>query len=254
MLLDMSGDYLSWDNTVPVRYEIARRVPSVADLPPAFDGRTPAPATPVGRNKALGISVAKRRNLTSRELAASGGVYSPKDQVWLLPDALFPTGILSKPGDVIVEQGGALDGTLDGTRWTVLEESWGKNRQTRRLTCRNLTLAFDLRDLVTIERPAISSDAAGVQVKAYPSDPSNPGGVVLYANLPARAQLVTKEVAEQYGVRGLEGKYRVIVAQEVDVTSEDRLRLDNGLYLDVAGYENAARIDELPVVVCERRV
>lgn len=253
MFLDMSADYLCWDNTCAVIYETARAVPSVADLPPVFDGRTPAPQPLPSRNRSFGVATAKRRNLTRRELAASMGAYTGLDQVWLMPDVLFPVGESSKPGDVVVETGDGAE-AQPGTRWTVLEVGWGKNRQTRRLTCRDLVLSYDLRDLVTVERPALSYDAAGVPVKAFPSDLANPAGVVLYAQLPAKAQLVTKEIAEKYGIQGLEGKYRVIVGQEVDVTTEDRIVLPSGLILDIVGYENAQRTDELPVVICERRV
>lgn len=252
--LDMSLDYLCWTNTSSVLYESARAVPSVADKPPRFDGKTPATSTPPSRNQPLLIPVAKRRNLTRRELASSGGVYTGLDQVYLLPDALFPVGLASKPGDVVVE---LTDGSAEeqpGTRWTVLEVGWGKNRQTRRLTCRDLVLAYDLRDAITIERPAITYDAAGAPYKAFPSDAVNPGGVVLYQDLPARVQLVTKDMADERGIRGLEGKYEVIVGQEVDVTSEDRIALPGGVYLDIVGYKNAMRIDELPVIVAERRV
>ncbi len=249
----MSLDHLCWDNTSSVAYEQAVAVPSIADAAPLFDGTSPAPAPPPSRNRVLYVQTAKRRNLTSRELAASGGVYTSLDQVWLIPTAVLPRGHVCKAGDVVVEPD-SLDASQPSTRWTVLEKGWGKNRQTWRLTCRDLVLAYDLRDLVTIERPAISYDAAGVPVKAFPSDPVNPGGKTLYAALPARAQLVSKDVAEQRGIRGLEGKYEVIVGQEVAVTQEDRVLLPSGMYLDIVGYTQAMRIDELPRIVAERRV
>lgn len=254
MFLDMSADYLCWDNVSSVLYEQARAVPSIVDLPPLFDGRTGAPVPAPSRNKPLFVETAKRRNLTGRELAASGGVYVAGDQVYLIPAALLPSGFLPKPADVVIELPDDSADAVPGTRWTVLNADQNKNRQTHKLTCRNLTLAYDLRELVTIERPALSYDAAGVPVKAFPSDQSNPGGVVLYDKLPARAQLITKDVADARGIRGLEGKYRVYVAQEVDVTAEDRVQLNNGLYLDIVGYENAQRIDELPAIIAERRV
>jgi hypothetical protein len=251
--LDFSDDWLCWDNVSQVRYEVARGVPSIVDVPPAFDGHTGAPQPQPSRNKPLIVTVAKRRNLTARELAASGGVYRGDDQVYLLPDALME-GIIPKPADVIIELADGSAGAQPGTRWTVLDAARNKNRQTHRLTCRDLVLAFDLRDSITIERPSLSYDAAGVPVKAFPSDTTNAGGVVLYSGLPARVQLITKDMAEQRGIRGLEGKYHVIVGQEVDVTQEDRVLLASGLYLDIVGYERAMRIDELPQLICERRI
>lgn len=260
MFLDTSQDFLTWDNTRQVVYEVARAVPSIADLPPLFDGKATAPPTPPSRNRRCFISTAKRRGLSKRELAASGGVYTGDDQVWILPDALFPPGWRSKPGDVVIDPGSYLqDAPTDlhqthGERFTVLEVGWGKNRQTRRLTCRDLVLTHALRDSITIERPAISYDAAGVPVKRFLSDVVNPGGVPLYTGLPARAQLMSKEVAEMYGIKGLEGKYQVYVGREVDVTLEDRVLLASGLYLDIVGYQQAQRIDQLPFIVAERRI
>lgn len=255
MFLDFSADYLCWDNTSAVIVEVARAVPPIVDVPPVYNGQAAAPVPQPSRNKRIGIPVAKRRNLTMRELAASGGVYTSDDQVYLLPDALFPPGSEpTKSGDVIIETQDLSAEARPGTRWTVLEVGWGKNRQTRRLTCRNLVLAYDLRDTIIIERPAVSYDKAGVPVKSFPSDASAPAGVTLYASLPARVQLVTKDIAEQRGIRDLEGKYRVIVGQEVDVTQQDRVLLSSGMYLDIVSYENAQRIDELPAIVCERRV
>lgn len=257
MQLDFSLDALTWNNTAPVLYETARAQPSVADLPPRFDGLTPAPPQPPDRGKPLFVEIAKRRNLRRHELAASGGVYVGDDQVYLIPDDAFPRGVMSKPGDVVIELPAGYPENNEaqpGTRWTVLEVGWGKNRSTRRLTCRDLVLSFDLRDSVTIERPALTFDAAGVSVKRFPSDATDPGGVTLYSDLPARCQLVTKDVAEKYGIRGLEGKYRIIVGREIDVTQEDRLLLPSGEWVDIVGYENAQRIDELPVIIGERKV
>lgn len=254
MFIDMAADYLTWDNTTAVRYELARAVPATADVPAVFDGQTVAPSVRANRGKPFVIPVAKNRNLTQRELAASGGVYTGLDQVYLLPDALFPPGIICKPGDAIIELAEPVSNVMPKTRWTVLEFGWTKNRWTRRLTCRDLVLAFDLRDNITIERPVIHYNAAGAPIKRFPSD-AQPGGIALYQSLPARIQLVTKEMADERGIRGLAGKYEVIVGQEVDVTSEDRIILPSGdPYLDIVGYRNAQRIDELPVILAERRI
>lgn len=248
--------FLAWDNTSAGIYESLRANPSIVDLPPLFDGRTPAPAPPKSRNLRFYVSTAKRRQLNKRELAERP-IYSPSDQVWLIPDAMFPDGIQSKPGDVWVELPQDASDLLEqtgGTRWTVLQVAWLKFHSMRRLTCRNLVLELDLADTVTVERPAISFDAAGVAVKQFPSDPVNPGGVALYENIPASVDLMSKESAEAYGIRGLEASYKIIVGQELDVSEEDRVLLSNGLYVDIIGYQQAQRIDQLPALICQRRV
>jgi hypothetical protein len=252
MQLDFSLDPQTWDDVEPVLYLRARVTPSVADLPPVFNGMTPAPPTPPDRDKPIYMTLAKRRNLRRHELSASGGVYTAGDQVYLIPDNQFPLNTPSKPGDVVVDLVSEDEGR-PGTRWTILEVGWGKNRNTRRFMCRDLVLSYELRDSITIERPLLVYDQAGVPVKHFPSDGAMQG-ITLYADLPARCQLISKAIAEKYAIRGLEGKYRIVVGQELDVSQEDRVILPNGEYCDIVGYENAMRIDELPVVIAERKV
>lgn len=251
--IDMSLDYRMWDNTSAVNYEQGRRTSSIVDLPPLFDGMTGAPKSKPSAGRKHFVPAAKRRNLTSREMAASGGAYTADDLVWLLPDVLFPANLPSAPGDTIIELADDSPDAQPGTRWTVLEAGWGKNRQTRRLTCRDLVLSFQLRDLITIERPLLTQNASGAYLKQFPSDPGNPGGVNLYTRLPARVQLISKDMALERGTKGLEGKYEIIVGHELDVTAEDRI-VWGSTYLDIVGYTHAQRIDELPRVIATRKV
>ena len=252
--LDFSQDYLCWDNVQPVRYEVGRRNAPAVDAPPAFDGKTPAPATPPSRNRKEFIPTAKRRNLTRRELVASGGALTSDDQRWLIPAALFPQGWIAKPGDVVVELETS-DPESQGTRWTVLEVDRRKNRQTWALTCRDLVLAYDLSDSVTIERPEIRYDAAGVPTKSFPSDNADgtAPGVVLY-KLTCRVQLIEKATEEERGIRGLAGKYEIYLPSDIDVSAEDRVRFADGQYGDITGYRNAERIDQLPVLLVTRTI
>lgn len=231
-------DYLVWDNSEPVRIERARRG---------------APQ--------LDATIAKRRSLTQRELAASGGVYTGDDCVWLVPRALLPPDWAFEPADAVVPQPPKDDAS---SRYVVLEANDQKWRNTWKLTCRNLVLNYRLRDTVQIERAALSNDAAGAFVKAFPSDPVNPGGVVLFANVPARVQLLTDEVRDERGLRGFAGDFAVVVGRQLPgVSNEDRVVWADtlGLYgpagatrvFDIKGYHDPQRIDQLPVLDCELR-
>ena len=167
----------------------------------------------------------------------------------------FPPGVLSKPGDVIVEENtGTSNEEQPSTRWTVLDVMWGKNRWTRHLSCVDLVVAHELADTIQIERPEISHDAAGVPIKQFPSDATNPGGLVIYRDLPARVQLLTKPEADALGMRGSAGNYEVMVAQELNLTREDRIVLPDGRYLDIINYRQAQRLDVLPVIEARRQV
>lgn len=195
------------------------------------------------------VAVAKKRPLKARELAASGGVYTALDRLWLLPNALIPAGYSPKPADVLTDSA--------GTRWTVLEAENTRNGSTWRLTCRDLVLALDLRDKIDVERAALSQDAAGAVVKLFPSGPAPNGGKLLFAAVPARVQLLTDEIKDERGIRGFSGTHAIIVGQELTgVTNEDRVALTvagKTTYYDIVGYHNATRIDELPILDVESR-
>src|SRR5262249_41541467 len=111
-----------------------------------------------------------------------------------------------------------------------------------------------LYDLIQIERPKITYDAAGVSVKQFPSDTTNPGGLVTYANLPCRVQITEKIEENELGIRGSGGHYEITVGQDLNVTVEDRILLANGLYLDIENYRQPMRIDVLPVIEARRKV
>ncbi len=222
-VLDMSTDYLVWDNVEPILFESTRKA-----------------ATPI----LDAIAVAKVRVLTSRELLRSGGVYNGEDRKVIFPKKLLTTGLAPKEGDVSVR--------ADGSRWTCLEVQFGKWDQTWMLTSRNLVLAADLRDTIDIQRAQISYDAAGAAVKTFPPT----GGSVPYRSLPARVQLLTDEVVDERGIRGFKGTHVIIVGKEVAVTPEDRVAWVSGgktVLFDIVGYHDAQRIDELPKLDCELR-
>jgi hypothetical protein len=247
--------FLVWDNTTAIVYESARARASIVDVPAVYDGLTPAPMPPASANVSYDICVAKRRPTRRREAEPTGGVVLDDECLWIVPDVLFPDGVISKPGDVIVEQDTcAANEEQPGTRWTVLEVGWKKNRWTRWFTCKALGLAAQLYDTIQIERPRITYDAAGVAVKQFPSDAANPGGLVTYANLPCRVQLIDKPEEDELGIRGSAGNYEITIGQDVNVTREDRILLASGTYLDVVNYRQPMRIDVLPIIEARRKV
>jgi hypothetical protein len=242
--LDLSEDYLVWDNPETVTVEAVRRSPH----PPSDDLFRPGatgPSVPTlwdpSHSEAEAALVAKRRALTRRELLASGGVYTAADMVWLVPAAEMVPGKDIKPGDAVRDQ--------DGRRWTVLDLQLGKWRETWKLTCRDLILALGLRDMVDVQRAEISFDAAGAAVKTVPPD----GGTTLYASLPARVQPTSEETADARGIRGEQVRYDVIVGRQVQINpAEDRVRW-RGRTLDVVRLRAPELITELPVIECEAR-
>lgn len=217
--MDLSSDYLCWDQVEAISLEIPTRA---------------APRT-------LDVSVAKRRAIRSREKSPSGGVYQGFETRWLIPARMLPTGEKIEPAQVILDQ--------EGTRWTVLTVDRNKHGHTWAAGCVNLALALQLRDTVTIERATISADAAGAAIKTFDR--------ILYT-VQARVQQITEQIALERGVRYAKGRYDVIVDRQLfglDI-AEDRVKWFEGdlvRYLDITGYRAPERIDELPVIEAERR-
>lgn len=218
--MDARGDHTAWDNTEAVTLEQSTR----------------------GGGRSAPVAWAKRRAVRVREQSPSGGTYQGHEVRWHVPTCLLPPGFLLSPGDAV------LDG--QGTRWTVLTRELNRLGETLALGCVDLVLALDLRDLITIERAEISYDSAGAPVKEFRQ--------VLYT-LPAKVQLVTEEIADQRGMRASLRRYEVTLGAQVPLldVSEDRMvwtdPAGERAVLDMLELRQPERIDELPVVVAERR-
>jgi hypothetical protein len=241
--IDQSQDYRAWDNTEPVTYLRNRRATAPVDGGGQYrKGETQPPYTTAGRllaADAIPVPVAKRRNVQAQELAASAGAYQGSDQVWLLPQAVLLPGLVPALGDAIQDAA--------GNRWTCISLTAGKRGQTWRLTCRNLTIAYALQDLVSVERPGISYDLAGVPTKAWPSGPGPRGGEVVYQNVPCRVQPKAQELQDERAVQGFTFTHEIVLSQELALTWDDRLKWGS-LYLDVTGYRQVDQVDQLPIV------
>jgi hypothetical protein len=206
-----------------------------------------------GGTRSLPEIQAKRRAPTFKELAASGGVYTGQDLVWLVPAVkLDPIGP-AKPGDTITD--------MAGNTWTVLEASLHTWKSFWRLMTRNLVLAFDLRDQISIQRAAFTYDASGGPVRSWPDNNVPgvaPGGTTPYVQIPARVQEVRQEEKEARALAGRMLYYDVIIGQQVLLgqAGQDRVKWLTvpanmpGQYLDIRNLRNPQRIDELPVLEC----
>lgn len=228
LTLDLTKDYLTWDNTEPLTFTSV------------------SPATP----STYTVETALGRAPTYKEQMTSGGVYTAQDKVWLIPRVLL--GVVPKPGDVVT------DG--DETAWTVLEAPLINLKAVYKLMTRDLILAHQLTDTITIEVPTFSGDAGSALVRAWTPK---------YENLAARVQPVVGDEVDERGVRGQSLKCQVFIAQQIDPTDgrgnygRAKLIALNWLagasnlaaeqYLDITGYHNPGRIDEIPVIDTVRR-
>lgn len=210
----------------------------------AWDNTEPVTLTSIARtgNTLFEISTAKRRNPSYRELAASQGVYTGQDLVWLLPASLVSqegaTGQQAvKPGDLIT------DG--NGITWTILERSLNTLQSTYRCMTRDMILAAQLYDTLTITRPTeFETDAAGGRVYDY---------ATIYTGIPCRFQEVDASTTDERGQRLTVKRYSVWVSQRLYLTIEDVATDSEGNVYEVRGWQDADRIDQLQRLDCEIR-
>jgi hypothetical protein len=219
-----------WDNCEQVQVTNTRRPGSMVDVIPR----------------------ALRRAITMKELTASNGAYQANDEVFLIAARFIQPSNAPEMGDLITP--------ADGQVFTVIGQDFIVQRNVYRFTTRNLAIAFNLQDVIDIQRPAITFDNAGVRIKLWPDNapPLPVGGSVLYSKLACRVQEIEATITDERGIRGLLKKYTVIVARQISVTNEDRIAWtpigQTGQpvrYLEIRGYHNPERIDELPSIDAE---
>ena len=185
------------------------------------------------------LPLAKRRAPTFKELTASGGVYTSQDLVWLLPKKIVDAAGADrpKPSDVII------DG--DGVRWTILEAPLNTLRSTYRCTARDIILAADLRDTLTIKRPtATTTDNAGGRAYSYAS---------IYTSIACRFQEANAAIGNERGQRVTVKSYSVWVERRLYLTIEDQIVDGDGTIYEMKGWQDADRIDQLQRIDCERK-
>lgn len=186
-----------------------------------------------GGNVLFPVTDALRGQLDFREMAASNGRYITGDISFSIPqEILSPLSITPKMGDVIVDS--------SNQRWTCLNAAFGVVRTMHRLVCRNLKIAYDLRDLVTIKRATNTTDNAGVRVATY---------ATIASSISGRLQEIQSSGFEARGKRGDNRTFQVYLETEYDLTTDDLVEVDGRQYA-VTGWRNKERIDEFFIVDC----
>lgn len=196
-----------------------------------------------------GTVTAKRRNLTLKEKQQSAGAYQAAGLVWFVPDDLLDASFGDlKPRDLVED--------ADGNVYTVQDVDKICLASVWRLTTLDLSIVYDLGDTINIERAVYADDAAGSPVKQFPTGPAPNGGSVLYSTLLAKCHPEQAAEDEQRGIQGQTVRYTVYLSRPApDVTTEDRVAWPQPdltiRYLEIRGWHNADRIDELFTLDCE---
>ncbi len=238
MDLDFSRDFDCWDNCLP--------------------GGCTLTSVRQSGNRTESVATVKMRPVNRKEIAASNGVYTSLDVVFLLPGILVHVGPL-KPRDLVTVGGqiqpGAGTSVDQGTIYTTLEAAANRrdgsgNPATWRLICRDPIIAYDLQDTITIEQASDDRSTPAV-LRLWPSDSNSPsrGGSVIVSNLPCRVQPQQAETVQERGLEGQETKYTIYLSQQIAFANIRECRvLWKGKILSRLVYHDAERIDLLPVL------
>lgn len=203
--MDLRSDWKVWDNRESITYVVESRAGDTSQS----------------------VANCKRRVLSYRELATSGGAYTAGDRVWLVPVEMLPGGVSPKIADRVVDSG--------STAWTVLEASLNTWQTWWRLVTRNIVLASGLSESLTFWQPANLQDAAGGRQPQYS----------LAATVTGRIQEVEGSAEDRLGKRQAVRRFQAWVGQRVYPSMDWQVRDEAGTVYQITGWRSADRWDVL---------
>ncbi len=181
------------------------------------------------------VSRALRRSVTSRELDPSEGRLVSMDVIWHLP---IPTvGILRQAPD--------LGGTIhDGDEeWTILNAVKETLSTRWRLTCRNLSLVFDLSEAFRIERSYTKRGEAAEAVPVYRT---------VATGVPGRFQPDAGTIETAQDARVLRQTGSLFLGHHYDIDARTRLVGPDGAHYGVNRVTRMERLGEPLTLDVER--
>jgi hypothetical protein len=199
-----------------------------SDLSVIVDGAEVVTLRRRGSIATITVSAAWRANVRDREAEPSGGAVVQADAQWQLQLAGSER---PQVGDVVI------DGA--GRHWTVLVVQHLPRLSRWKCEARELRIAYGCGERVDVERPVWSEGET----------PEIVGWTYLATALPVRIQPVEFSLDAENNPQAV---FRVIVGEPLDLAAQDRLTAGDGTTYSVRSFEQAERIDALPVAVVRR--
>jgi hypothetical protein len=225
--VDSTNEYLVWSNTHSITitsYELA----------------------PQG-NFTYPVTVVTRRAPTFKEIASSGGKYTSRDVVWIMPAVLVQGagGVGNRQPKVADFVNGD-----DGITYTVLSADLQVEYTQWRLTTRDIILAYNLYDTITIQRWPIVTDNAGSLI--YTGIPT-----AVITGLQCAIKETTAAGVQERGKKIAKRTFSVWVSQQLmpNYTPQNLDQVvdqSNNIY-ELVGWSNPGAIDQLMELRVERR-
>jgi hypothetical protein len=181
-----------------------------------------------GSSTTAAVTAAWRKSVSDREAEPSAGAVVQADAEW----QILPTDdAVPQVGDVVI------DGA--GRHWTILVVEHLPRLQRYRCETRELRIAYGCGERVDIERPSWSEDET----------PEIVGWTYVATALPVRIQPVEVSLDADNNTQAV---FRVIIGEPLELLPHDRLTGSDGTTYSVRSFEQAERIDALPVAVVWR--
>lgn len=197
-----------------------------------FDGQRRVIWRQAGRGNEVVVESAVRREIGRAIAGTTDGTYRHGDVIWSIPRA----SLTIQPG-----AGDTLYDPLDGRTWTVQRVAEATLATRWRCDCRDLILAENLRETVTIERAEQVRDTDGSTRKVW----------VVLDVMPARIQPGTQYVADEHGAYAMQASQDVYLMRPVVMHRFMRVISAAGEIYNVTGARNQGRIDELMILETE---
>ncbi len=173
----------------------------------------------------VAVVAARRQNVNQREAEPSAGTVVESNAEWHLA---FAEDVAPHVGDVVLD--------ANGGRWTILTAEELPMLARWKCATRDLRIAYGCGDRVDIERPIWSEGET----------PEIVGWTYVATALPVRIQPLALGVDEGEVGRAT---FRIILGESVALQPHDRFVAGDGAIYLLESYEQAERIDVLPVAI-----
>lgn len=176
----------------------------------------------------VSVTKALRRALTDKELSASGGKYASFDMVWHLPVARLG-GYVPKMADTWTD-------TAGGIAWTILEVGLNTLQSMYRCVTRNPTIAYNLRDLISLWVPNATKDEGKQRIPAF---------YCKEAKTPAAVYDESSEQVVTAGKMGTQKNVKIVFLNSYPTFSTDWQIRNGDTRYEIKSFEKTGQIGEL---------
>ncbi len=198
---------------------------NIADLADVVDGLESIVLRRRDSTATFDVPAACRLRVVCSEAEPSEGIAVEANAVWYL-----------QPGGAVVPQVGDRIVDAEGGQWTVLGTEKSKLLNRWKCTTRELRIAYGCGERVDIER-AIWQDSG--------SGPVIVGWYHLATALPARIQ--PWELTRDSETGETHARFRILLGESFPLEPDDRFVASDGTIYRLESYQQADRIDRLPV-------